>query len=1047
MRVHFERDEKTMKEEFRLAIVNRYMWAAPIQSLMAFNEGLIAVLDNTNKLSVVQLPPPFADDRPCPADSHQTLTAIHAEDVSGWSLAFHTHTALTGSREAKSYHAALGVIRNRSKTLFLCGTKSVWRIQVDRWNQRIEEQISRSRLAAALDIFLCLHSGTLPTLLDYPHKTDLRQRAVTLKASQFIQTNLVSQLEQLSSRGERLSVRQMCFVAVRACVDMQLWSVLYTTVFECFKAVDHMNVYCSTLEPFIVQRRIPRENMDSEVLASILKSYTLPLEAEEQQALQQFKEAASPPAFLDCDHYPEMFPVARRLSRLVLYVDVSQIDLDLSIKLLTRYRLWTALVHLHSALRQYTVPLELLVGECTQLAKRCIPEQDEGAAAALQVEAPLRQCRLVRKLFFVLHRCFELRSFPLDAKEGPGMVPPTAEAIADLLRLIFRRDGNAMALFTQAPAMFLRLLRLSPAGLFRALSVLYTSPLSSRAVESQGRSESPESAVLGEAFYPLTLMSLFLAIEAAVEACKMQAAEDGGVALQADVDEEFLWFVARAVSRASLTIPGDRFSEVVDHVFSAFADAEEVPGRFWVARPSKDEAQQLLIGVIAAQEDNLDNAQREDIIARATQQGFYSLASWLYEERLEYGRALDSRLHDETLRDGIFEYIISRLVERCAEGTAEATALVEATLQRLPRLVEIDRERSAAMICEQLSTVADHDSVLRTLQGHQDIELQYLETLMMNRRKSHWRHGEDQSTFVEKHTVRYIELLCILQPHRVLPFLTENETIPLRECLDLVQRHQVTDSAMYLLERTGDFPAVLELLLSDYDEAIEALHRAFLEDSSAGRAVKQLVPRTSAEAGAAPAAELAAGFEPSTSPWWSGFAEGQRCVELLEGADRLSARKKDLMTEPQLEELWFGLMHRTVRHQERALPNQEASRRHAAVSVALQELSSRGMAGVLAYLALPRSVQRICDDFGETTLGIWKAPLKRMLDGLSFQRGVLQAAGAVAAQDVNKPFATVKAKGSRGVRVKLGSRPPEFPLRISMASPGAVTTVSSVGRR
>ena len=60
-------------------------------------------------------------------------------------------------------------------------------------------------------------------------------------------------------------------------------------------------------------------------------------------------------------------------------------------------------------------------------------------------------------------------------------------------------------------------------------------------------------------------------------------------------------------------------------------------------------------------------------------------------------------------------------------------------------------------------------------------------------------------------------------------------------------------------------------------------------------------------------------------------------------------------------------------------------------------------------------------------------PLQSMLSGLSFQQGLLQAASAVAAQDVMKPFVALKACGSRGalvpptaatgsVRVPLGAK-------------------------
>lgn len=50
------------------------------------------------------------------------------------------------------------------------------------------------------------------------------------------------------------------------------------------------------------------------------------------------------------------------------------------------------------------------------------PASQESPGAIGAAEAPLEQpilrCLLVRKLFFFLHRCFELRCFPLDPKEA-----------------------------------------------------------------------------------------------------------------------------------------------------------------------------------------------------------------------------------------------------------------------------------------------------------------------------------------------------------------------------------------------------------------------------------------------------------------------------------------------------------------------------------------------------------------------------------------------------------------------------------------------------
>jgi len=266
--------------------------------------------------------------------------------------------------------------------------------------------------------------------------------------------------------------------------------------------------------------------------------------------------------------------------------------------------------------------------------------------------------------------------------------------------------------------------------------------------------------------------------------------------------------------------------------------------------------------------------------------------------------------------------------------------------------------------------------------------------------------------------------------------------VPLRECLELCRTHAVTDASVYLLERTGDFVAVLELMLDGYSKALEQLRQCFMEPKSEdraamARALKRLAaPRSTVqgrgscssragESGPEPGLSRAEGSackEGSTSkdtqdPWWEGVPDAQRCVDLIANAYELSSRNSNLMKADQLEELWFGLLGRTVYWLEKVSASREQSRRHAGHNAALVDLASQAMTGVLAYLSLPNALKWICEKFGASALGIWKESLQRMLSGLDFQQGLLGAAKAVAAQDVVKPFIAVKTKGSRGVRV------------------------------
>lgn len=958
MRVmHAERDGK---EEFQVSVVGRFSWGSPLRGLIAFTDSVLAILDASGRLSVVQLP-----DTAGLSTSPMSLSAVHTEDVTHWSLVFHTSQE---GKDIRSHHNALAVFRGRARTLYVCGMKEVWCLQIARWGQHIESLVSRNDWSAALNVFLGLHRGFLPPLLDFPHQAALRQRAVELRTTQVIQSYLVNTLRPDADRSK---VREICLTAVSVCVQAQLWPVLHKTVFECFKATGHMHVYCASLEPFILDARIPRAEMDSEVLSSILQSYTLPLQEEEVEAAKLAKDSQGGPCFVDCDHFPELFPVARRLQQLVLCVDVAKLDLNLAIRLFTQHRLWTALVHVYCVLGDYVTPLELLVGECAQLAKACTP------ACACSEEAPLLQCRLVRKLFFFLHQCFELRPFPLDSKDVA--VPPSA--ITDLLACIFKVPPDPSQ---KVPPMFQRLLRLSSLGLFRTLSLLFTSPSGSRAVHQGDWSGQEDSG----------LESLFHLIRSSLDAVKENSP------LSAHTQKEYLWFVARSVPRAKPQLSVEEVTLVVDHLLS----------RPLKGRRQRSEAEQLLIGVLATQD--FDNSQLDAIIVKAMTD-FLGLAAWLHERRGEFGKALDCRLQEPELREQIFEYIITKLDEVGAP-------LVEATLQRLQELVDVDKERCSLMLCEQFAT-ADHALVLERLRQFPQMEMNYFEALFSR------RFGlADRQAFFNEHVVHYIDLLCQNCPESVLPFILENEALPLRECLELCSRYGVTDASVHLLERTGDFAGVLQLVLNDCQDATEKLCVSFAGQGTDRSAVSKAVKR------------LLNGAEGPghREAWYEGFPEAQKCMKIFQNAYELTSRNSNIMTEAQLEELWFGILGLTVRKQESlhgGCIGGFSERRRLALGLALQELASKAMSAVLAYLSLPRCLKWMCAEFGQSTLATWKGPLQSMLSGLGFQQGLLKAATAVAAQDVMRPFIALKVCGSRGAL--MAPRHDVGDVRIPLVSP------------
>lgn len=448
---------------------------------------------------------------------------------------------------------------------------------------------------------------------------------------------------------------------------------------------------------------------------------------------------------------------------------------------------------------------------------------------------------------------------------------------------------------------------------------------------------------------------------------------------------------------------------VIDHILMSRQAAVSGVPAFGCHAP--EEAQQVLIGLLAAQDLFDGKEERNAFVGKAMRQRFFRVASWLHERHGEFDKALDCRMQDSELQGDIFEYIISRL----GEEPDEKAALVDATLQRLPRLVALDAERCAVMICEQFTNTADHGCVIQCLRAYPEIEQQFLETLLVQRKSGHWSSPEEQQAFFDSNVVRYVELLCLHAPASVLSFINANEALPLRECLELCRRHAVTDASINLLERTGDFPLVLELLLSDYSTVLEQLHGTFIETKQQDRAaVAKVIKRLAAMV---EDSSRGVGSKDSPEPWWEGLQDAQRCTDFLEQAFELSARNSNIMTEQQLEDLWFGILGWTIKWQERMAAGPRTTKRHTGFVTALDQLSLQAMGGVLAYLSLPRSLKRICADFTESKLGIWKVPLESILSGLNYQGDLLSAAKAVAAQDVVKPFEMVKRRGSRGIRV------------------------------
>ncbi|CAD7952102.1 unnamed protein product [Amoebophrya sp. A120] len=200
------------------------------------------------------------------------------------------------------------------------------------------------------------------------------------------------------------------------------------------------------------------------------------------------------------DFFPHAFESALHLTRLVISSrnDLFRLDLNLAIRILTQFRCYTALIYVYLATKDFTSPLELLVGECTRIfnkSKRksnvnspantppgvnimettsaaagrgtsCSPRNQPSSEDVRIIEPALCEFLLVRKLYHFLLSSLSGSSFLA------GTEPPTSVEIRDVLKRIFLRRKTDVA--DAPPDMFAKIMNLSPVSLFRSFAQLFS---------------------------------------------------------------------------------------------------------------------------------------------------------------------------------------------------------------------------------------------------------------------------------------------------------------------------------------------------------------------------------------------------------------------------------------------------------------------------------------------------------------------------------------------------------------------------------------------
>ncbi|RKO87519.1 Golgi CORVET complex core vacuolar protein 8-domain-containing protein, partial [Blyttiomyces helicus] len=247
---------------------------------------------------------------------------------------------------------------------------------------------------------------------------------------------------------------------------------------------------------------------------------------------------------------------------------------------------------------------------------------------------------------------------------------------------------------------------------------------------------------------------------------------------------------------------------------------------------------------------------------------------------------------------------------------------------------------------------------------------------------------------------RFIDLMCARHPDRVRSTLERlgrrgDGGYPFRfeRALELCTQHGVTDAAMWILEKSGDFEGALRIVLGEVRRAVEAA-REMQDGMGDGRDAKGSKARGALDL----------------------------IYAKLDAAVRLCQRSSLRLSKPDKEPLWFSLLDATIEPQQSLLPAPTA-RSPAPPHPLLQTLRAAThtlMTAALPHVSLPRLLTRLVQSQRQATLGDHRATLFTMLDSQTHDRALLDAAARILAQDVNARHREAVHARRRAVRPRKG---------------------------
>lgn len=218
---------------------------------------------------------------------------------------------------------------------------------------------------------------------------------------------------------------------------------------------------------------------------------------------------------------------------------------------------------------------------------------------------------------------------------------------------------------------------------------------------------------------------------------------------------------------------------------------------------------------------------RKDLTSEDVNELFYIAVTSPYTEVLVFLQEIQEKYTDcikaflasdnVKIKIKIFDWV-GRIFSKLRFSELENIKAI--VMNSLNVLVEIDSDRTAKLVKDWFEN--EHAQIIRKLNSAPQLQLKYLRELV--------KDSHDKETLNEDLLLLYVELLCKLEPHKVMDFLVSRDDYSLDDCLKLCRQYEVINATAYLYERIGCTRDALKLYLDLLRKKVNAL-----EDTLASR--------------------------------------------------------------------------------------------------------------------------------------------------------------------------------------------------------------------